>query len=90
MNKGIKIILERMETNPEEFGKGLWDSFFDPAWITDIFGEGTEETKTLLTCAEKIDFLKQEELKNTFTGQVVANLMNIDKRKQDENNINRL
>jgi hypothetical protein len=90
MNKGIKIILERMETNPEEFGKGLWDSFFDPAWITDIFGEGTEETKTLLTCAEKIDFLKQEELKNTFTGHVVANLMNIDKRKQDENNNDRL
>lgn len=79
-----------METNPEEFGKGLWDSFLDPAWVTDIFGQGTEETKILLTCAEKVDFLKQEELKNTFTGHVLANLMNIDKRKQDENNINRL
>jgi len=90
MNKGIKIILERMETNPEEFGKGLWDSIFDAIWITDIFGHDTEETKILLNCAEKVDFLKQEELKNTFTGHVVAILMNIDKRKQDENNNDRL
>lgn len=78
MLEGVQILLDRMDTNPEEFdlfGKngGKWRSLIEA-----FQGVLTDEERTLL--AEKGDKIQREMRREKFTAEVLKGIMGEEER----------
>ena len=73
MNDGMKILIERMKTNPEEFKKDKNPFATDSKWTQLVHKyEHNLPQEDLRAFKEAIDTIRQEE----FTAEVMAELLN--------------
>jgi len=74
MNDGIKILIERMKTNPEEFKKVISEPFgYESKWtkLVDKYKTNLDNTD-LVSFNSALNLIRQEE----FTAEVMAELLN--------------
>lgn len=74
MLEGLQILIDRMETNPDEFVDGDWDYFLgdDLPYPDKLFTP--DECEALKEAKEKLEVYKHERRRTRFTEQVIQRL----------------
>ena len=74
MLEGLQILIDRMETNPDEFADGEWDYFLgdDLPYPDKLFTP--EECEAIKEARAKLEVYKHERRRKRFTEQVIQHL----------------